>query len=255
MEKMPVLFIGHGSPMNALEDNPFTDNWQNTASRLPRPAAILCVSAHWYTHGSRIMDEAHPKMVYDMYGFPDELYRIQYKAEGAPLLAHETKNLISRAVTVDNSWGFDHGAWSVLHRMFPAADIPVYQLSVDMNADAQTHFAIGQELRSLREQGVLILGSGNVVHNLGRINWSMKGGQPWAVEFDNYIIGKIKSREYNDVIHYESAGESSRLAFPTPDHFFPLLYVLGASDQDDRLTVFNDSCIMGSMSMTCYLFE
>ncbi len=254
MEKMPVLFIGHGSPMNAIEDNLFTDNWQQTALRLPRPRAILCISAHWYTHGTRIMDEDHPKMIYDMYGFPDELYRVQYKAEGAPLLAHETKKLMKRDVSIDNSWGYDHGAWSVLRRMFPAADIPVFQLSVDMNADAKTHFTIGQELKSLRDQGVLIVGSGNVVHNLGRINWNMKGGQPWAVEFDSYIIGKIRTREFDDVIHYESAGESSKLAFPTPDHFFPLLYVLGASDPDDRLTVFNDSCTMGSMSMTCFQF-
>jgi len=255
MTRMPVLFVGHGSPMNAVEDNQFTDNWEKYALVIPKPAAILCVSAHWYTRGSRIMDEAHPRMVYDMYGFPEELYQVQYPAAGAPGLAHETTQLIQREVVIDNSWGFDHGTWSVLHRMFPAADIPVYQLSVDMNAPAQTHFQIGRELAALREKGVLTLGSGNVVHNLGRISWGMEGGQPWAVEFDNYIKGKISKREFQDVIHYETAGASAKMAFPTPDHFYPLLYILGASDDTDKLTIFNDSCVMGSMSMTCFLFE
>lgn len=255
MVKMPVLFIGHGSPMNALKDNQYTDNWITIARQIPRPEAILFISAHWYTHGSRITDEAHPRMVYDMYGFPEELYRIEYKAAGAPALAHEVKSLIQRDAAIDNSWGLDHGAWSVLHRMFPEADIPVFQLSVDMNADARTHFQIGKELGSLRDKGVLILGSGNVVHNLGRISWDMAGGQPWAEEFDNYIKAQIEAGDYKNVIDYQSAGESSRLAFPTPEHYFPLLYVLGASEAEDRLTIFNDSCIMGSMSMTCYLFE
>lgn len=253
-QKMPALFIGHGSPMNAIEDNDYTRNWARIAHEIPKPEAILSVSAHWYTTGSRITDEVHPKMVYDMYGFPDELYRVAYTAKGSPELAHLTKELITNKVLIDNSWGYDHGTWSVLNKMYPEADIPVYQLSVDSSASAATHFQIGQEISALREKGVLIVGSGNVVHNLQKINWSMAGGYPWAVDFDHYIKGKIINQQYQDVIHYENAGKSSELAFFTPEHFYPLLYVLGAIKEDDRVSIFNDSCVLGSMSMTSYLF-
>jgi 4,5-DOPA dioxygenase extradiol len=252
---MPVLFVGHGSPMNAIEDNEYSKNWSKIASRIPRPEAILSVSAHWYTPGSRITDAANPKMVYDMQGFPDELYRVRYDAPGSPELAHSTIQLMSRTVDIDNSWGCDHGTWSVLCRMYPKADIPVYQLSVDSSSGSREHFRIGQEIGSLREKGILIFSSGNVVHNLSYISWNMTGGFPWAVEFDTYIKEKIVAKEYQKVIHYEQAGKSSELAFYTPEHFYPLLYVLGAARSEDRLTVFNDSCTMGSLSMTCYLFE
>ena len=255
IKKMPVLFIAHGTPMNAIEDNEYTRNWTKIASEIPKPKAILAVSAHWYTSGSRITDEAKPKMVYDMFGFPDELYKVQYNAKGSPELAHLTKNLIKRDVKIDNSWGYDHGTWSVLCKMYPKANIPVYQLSVDSSASAETQFQIGQEISSLREKGVLIVGSGNVVHNLSRISWGMEGGLPWAVDFDNYIKDKIIKRQYEDVINYKSAGKSSELAFYTPDHFYPLLYVLGASREEDKLSIFNDSCTLGSLSMTCYLFQ
>lgn len=254
-KKMPALFVGHGSPMNAIEDNEYTGNWAKIAVKIPRPEAILAVSAHWVTNGTRIMDEANPKMVYDMYGFPDELYKVEYKAKGSVELAHLTKNLIKSDVKIDNSWGYDHGTWSVLCKMYPEADIPVFQLSLDNNASAEAHFRIGREISTLREKGVMILGSGNVVHNLSRINWGMKGGQPWADEFDGYIRDKIINREYQDVINYRQAGKSSELAFYTTEHFNPLLYILGASREDERLTIFNDSCTMGSLSMTCYLFE
>lgn len=254
-DKMPLLFVGHGSPMNAIEDNKFTENWAKIATQLPKPEAILSISAHWYTSETKIMDDENPKMVYDMYGFPDELYRVQYGAKGAPELAHMTKDLITENVKIDNTWGYDHGTWSVLHRMYPDAKIPVFQLSINRNASAQTHFRIGQEINSLRKKGVLIMGSGNVVHNLARVDFDIEGGFPWAIQFDNYIKGKIIDRQFDDVINYKSAGKSSELAFYTPDHYYPLLYILGASDIDDKLTVFNDSCTMGSMSMTCYLFE
>ncbi len=252
---MPVLFVGHGSPMNAIEDNLYTKVWEEIALRIPRPEAILSVSAHWYTNGSRITDAEQPKTIYDMYGFPDELYQVTYPSPGAPELAHITKRLISRDVQIDNSWGIDHGTWSVLHKMYPKADIPVYQLSLDSNAGTETHFRIGQEISTLREKGVLLFASGNVVHNLSKINWGMKTGYPWAVEFDDYIKNKISNRQYQDVLNYELAGDSSELAFYTPDHFYPLLYVLGASKAEDRLSVFNHSCTMGSLSMTSYLFE
>jgi len=255
IKKMPALFIGHGTPMNAIEDNEYTRNWLKMAGEFPKPKAILAISAHWYTNGSKITDDAQPKMIYDMYGFPDELYKVVYGAPGAPELAHLTKNLIKRDVKIDKSWGLDHGTWSVLCKMYPEEDIPVYQLSVDSSASAETHFKIGQEISSLREKGVLILGSGNVVHNLSEIGWEIEGGHPWADDFDNYIKNKIISRENKDVIDYKSAGKSSELAFYTPDHYFPLLYVLGASKEDDKLTIFNDSRTLGSLSMTSYLFK
>lgn len=194
-------------------------------------------------------------MVYDMYGFPDELYRLVYNPKGSTELAHLTKDLIEKNVQIDNSWGIDHGIWSVLCKMYPRADIPVYQLSIDSSASAEVHFQIGQEISALREKGVLIFGSGNVVHNLSKIDWNMKGGHPWAVDFDNYIKDKIIKKQYQDVINYKNAGKSSELAFFTPEHFYPLLYILGASNDEDRLSIFNDSCAMGSLSMTSYLFE
>lgn len=251
---MPVLFVGHGSPMNALEENEFTKNWVKMAQLIPRPKAILSISAHWYTDGTRITDAANPRTVYDMYGFPKELYQIEYQAPGAPELAHQAKSLIQRETIIDNSWGLDHGTWSVLHQMYPAADIPVLQLSIDKNADAETHYKIGKELKVLREQGVLIFASGNVVHNLRMVDWNMDKGYSWAEEFDEYVKEKILHKEYEDVIHYARAGQSSQMAFPTPDHFYPLLYTLGAAGDSDQLKVFNESCVMGSLSMTSYLF-
>jgi 4,5-DOPA dioxygenase extradiol len=254
-KRAPAIFIGHGSPMNAIEDNSFTKAWESLAAELPRPEAILVVSAHWYTEGTRISDADRQKMVYDMYGFPEELYAVKYPAPGSPETARAAKDLISRNAETDNSWGLDHGAWSVLKRMYPNADIPAFQLSVDMDADAETHFRIGDEIGALRDRGVMILGSGNVVHNLSRVSWEMGGGFPWAVDFDGYIKEKILERRYSDVADYASAGPSSLLAFTTPDHFFPLLYALGASREDDALTVVNDACVMGSLSMTCYAFK
>ena len=254
-KRMPAMFIGHGSPMNAIEDNAYVRVWEELTEKIEKPKAILSVSAHWVTNGTRINDAEKPKMIYDMYGFPEELYRVVYDAPGSPESAHETMKLVGRNVRIDNSWGIDHGTWSVLCKMYPKADIPVYQLSLDRNASAEAHYKIGQDISALREKGVLIIGSGNVVHNLSRINWGMEKGYPWAVEFDAYIMENIIKKQYENVINYEKAGESSKLAFFTTEHFNPLLYVLGASKEDDRLSVFNNSCLMGSMSMTCYLFE
>lgn len=255
MDKMPAMFIGHGSPMNAIDDNEYTRNWEKIAKQFPKPKAILAISAHWYTEGTRITDEESPKMVYDMYGFPDELYKIVYKAKGMPQLAHATKDLIKEDVKIDNSWGIDHGIWSVLCRMYPDADIPVYELSVDRTAKAETHFKIGQEISALREKGVLILGSGNVVHNLSMLDYEINGGYTWAAEFDNYIKDKILNKQFRDVIDYKTMGKASKLAFSTPEHFYPLLYVLGASNEDDKLSIINDQCIWGALSMTSYIFN
>ena len=255
MQKMPALFVGHGSPMNAIEDNQYTKAWEEIAGTITRPEAILSVSAHWFTQGTRITDADKPQVVYDMYGFPDALYRVVYQPDGAPASAREAQRLLGSAVKTDNAWGIDHGTWSVLCRMYPKADIPVFQLSVDAGAGAETHFRLGRELSALREKGVMILGSGNVVHNLSRVNWDMEDGYPWAVEFDAYIKNKIVAGQYEDVVDYGKAGKTAALAFTSPDHFDPLLYVLGASDKADKLTVFNDTCTLGALSMTCYLFE
>lgn len=255
MQRMPALFIGHGSPMNAIEENQFVKQWKVIGNKIPRPEAILSVSAHWFTKGTRITDAQAPNTVYDMYGFPDELYRIVYNAKGSPHFAHLTQTMVNRNVMIDNSWGYDHGTWSVLHRIYPSADIPVFQLSIDRDAPAGEHYKIGQQLSRLREQGVLIFGSGNIVHNLHRVNWQMKGGYSWAEEFDTYIKNNILERKDENIINYQKAGTSSTLAFTTLDHFAPLLYVLGALEQKESITVFNDSCTLGSLSMTSYLFE
>lgn len=253
MQKMPVLFVGHGSPMNAIEDNQYTRGWKEIASKIPEPKAILSISAHWYTDGIKILDDKNPKMTYDMYGFPRELYEIRYNSPGAPELAHATRDILGQDVKIDNSWGYDHGTWSVLHVMYPEAKIPVYQLSIDRNKDAAGHFKLGQRISSLREKGVLIIGSGNVVHNLSEVNFSMEGGYRWAEEFDSFIKANILKRNFDRVIHYQQAGRSAELSFWTPDHFNPLMYILGASTDGDEITVFNDSCMMGALSMTSFL--
>jgi len=252
--KMPVLFVGHGSPMNAIEDNRYAKTWKEIGKDIIRPEVILSVSAHWYTNGTLVSDTVDPKTVYDMYGFPDELYRVKYPVKGSPETARRILELAGSSVKVDNTWGIDHGTWSVLCRMFPEADIPVLQLSVDSHAHAETHYELGKRLTPLRDSGVLILGSGNVVHNLGMINWSMDGGESWAEEFDKHIKDNILKGKHQDIMNYDRAGASARLAVPTPDHFYPLLYVLGASKPDDKVTIFNESCVMGSLSMTSYLF-
>lgn len=253
-DKMPVLFVGHGSPMNAVEDNEYTREWERVAKLIPTPTAILAISAHWCTDGTRIIDEEYPKMIYDMYGFPEELYKIEYKSKGSPEFAKLTKELVQKEIKSDYNWGYDHGTWSVLHRMYPKADIPVYQLSIDRNAEAQTHYQLGKELQKLREQGVLIFGSGNVVHNLRLVDWSVEKGFAWAEEFDVYIKDNVQKRNFDDVIQYKKAGQAAQKSFTTPEHFYPLLYVLGASKDSDKLMVFNDSCTLGSLSMTSYMF-
>jgi 4,5-DOPA dioxygenase extradiol len=253
MNRMPVLFVGHGSPMNAIEDNPFSEQWKRLGERLPRPQAILSVSAHWFTKGIRVTDAPTPRMVYDMYGFPDELYRVTYPAPGSPRFAGIAQTLLG--AQIDNAWGLDHGSWSVLRHLYPNADVPVFQVSVDGLSSADGHFAMGRRLRALREQGVLVMGSGNVVHNLAKADGNMTGGYPWAETFDRYIRNNVLNHSAESVIRYENAGASSSFAFTSMDHFAPLLCALGASDEGDHITVFNDARVFGALSMTSYLFE
>ncbi len=252
--KMPVLFIGHGSPMNAIEENEFTETWKVLGKNLPRAKAILTISAHWYSEGTRTSDSNNPRMIYDMYGFPKELYELKYLAKGSPELSSQLERVLGERLIIDNGWGIDHGTWSVLSHMYPEADIPVVQLSINHQAPAKEHYEIGKALRFLREEGVLILGSGNIVHNLSLINWQMEGGYPFAHDFDEYIKSNILDRNHDAVIYHERTGESAEKAFYTPDHYFPLLYALGASDLSDEIEVFNEKCLMGSMSMTGYRF-
>ena len=253
---MPVLFIGHGSPMNAIEDNEYTRSWRSIAERIPKPEVILSISAHWFTKGTKVMNQEKPKTIYDMYGFPKELYEVIYNSQGSPGIAKVSKELISKETEYDNSWGIDHGTWSVLVHMYPDRDIPVFQISIDANAPSEAHYKIGKELRSLREKGVLIFGSGNIVHNLRLVDWHKENtGFDWAYEFDNYIYENIKTKNHNNIMNYNKLGEIAKLAVPTPDHFYPLLYTLGALDEEDKVSVFNKSCVLGSLTMTSYLWE
>ncbi len=253
---MPVIFAGHGSPMNAIEQNEYTENWRNLAGKIPKPETILSISAHWYTHGTRIMNSESPETIYDMYGFPEKLYQVVYRPPGSTHFAGISKELISRQTGFDNTWGIDHGTWSVLVHMYPNGDIPVFQISIDGNAPPEEHYRIGRELSALRNEGVLIFGTGNIVHNLRRVDWNMGNkGFDWAYEFDDFIHRNIMSKNHGDILKYKDAGDIAKLAVPTPDHFYPLLYILGASSEEDKVTCYNKSSELGSITMTGYLFE
>jgi 4,5-DOPA dioxygenase extradiol len=255
--KMPVLFMGHGSPMNALEDNEFTSNWEKTASQLPRPKAILCVSAHWLTRGTHVTAMAKPPTIHDFGGFPAELFAVKYSAPGDPVLAEETRRAIKGTqVVADHDWGLDHGAWSVLKRMYPKADVPVVQLSIDYDRPPQWHYDLGRELAPLREKGVLILASGDMVHNLRRVAFERIGeayGFDWALEAQAKFNKLIQARDHAPLIDYPSLGEAVRLSVPTPDHYYPLLYALALQGKGDEASIFNDKAVGGSVTMTSVL--
>ncbi|MCK9170531.1 MAG: 4,5-DOPA dioxygenase extradiol [Treponema sp.] len=251
--RMPVLFVGHGSPMNAVENNEFTETWQTLSGNISRPSAILSVSAHWFTDGERIQTAPRPRQVYDMYGFPQELYNVRFPATGKPELAEKVQKLVHTPVSADNSWGIDHGTWSVLCRMYPDADIPVVQLSVNRSASLQDQFELGRELLPLRDDGILILASGNIVHNLGMIDWDKQDGFGWADSFDGTVRDAVLSGNVQSIMNAASSGKDARRAVPTPDHFMPLLYALGASG-GDKPVVFNDARTLGSLSMTGFVF-
>ena len=256
MSKMPVVFMGHGSPMNAIEDNDYSRTWRSIAERIPKPEVIISISAHWFTKGTKIMNEEAPRTIYDMYGFPKELYEVVYNSPGSPSVAKISKELISKKTEYDNSWGIDHGTWSVLVHMYPDREIPVFQISIDSDAPPEMHYKIGRELRSLREKGVLIFGTVNIVHNLRLVDWNMGNeGFDWAYEFDEYIHENIIKKNHNNILKFNEIGNIAKLAVPTPDHFYPLLYVVGASDEEDKVSIFNKSCELGSLTMTSYLWE
>lgn len=254
--KMPVLFLGHGSPMNAIEENEFVEGWRNTAGTLPRPEAILCVSAHWETRGTFVTAMEKPKTIHDFGGFPEELYKVQYPAPGSPELAQQITELITSAkVGSDERWGLDHGCWSVVKHLYPAADIPVVQLSLDYSGDAQYHYNLAKQLAPLRERGVLITGSGNIVHNLRMVAWDKLDADEYAYDWAETAMMKMKEYILNDchsqLINYRSQGREFELAIPTPEHFLPLLYVLALKEKNEKVTLFNEKAVGGSLAMTC----
>jgi len=252
---MPVIFIGHGSPMNAIEDNEYTKGWKEITNFIPKPVAILSISAHWVTNGTKVSILENPKTIYDFYGFPQELYNVEYKAKGSSEIAFKTIELLDGIAVADSSWGLDHGTWSVLHVMYPNANIPVYQMSIDMNATPKELFQIGKKLKSLRDNNILIMGSGNIVHNLGIMDYSMNDGFKMAIEFNDYITEKIEQRDFENIFNYKNLGDAARLAVPTTEHFDPLLYVLGATNDSDKVTIFNKSYMAGSLAMTSFVFS
>lgn len=246
---MPALFVGHGSPMNAIDDNEFTRSWAEVAASLPSPRAILCVSAHWETDGTRVTAMDWPRTIHDFGGFPRQLFEVKYPAPGSSELAGLVQETAYEVpVQLDFDWGLDHGAWSVLYRMFPNADIPVVQLSLDRGREPAFHYDLGKRFRSLRRKGVLIVGSGNIVHNLRMIAWQ-DVAYDWAIEIDQKIQRAILSRDHDSLIHYEALGEAARLAVPTNEHFLPLLYALGLQDEEDDVAFFADRVTLGSISM------
>jgi len=250
-DKFPALFLGHGSPMNVLEENAFTQSWEQLATTLPQPRAILCISAHWETHGTRVGSMEHPNTIYDFSGFPKPLYEITYPAPGDPQLAHNIQTLVGdERVQLDDQWGLDHGSWAVLIRMYPKADIPVLQLSLDRKLQPREHYDLGRKLKPLREQGVLVLGSGNIVHNLGRMDPTPNTpAYDWAVEFDEKIKTFLKSRDHESLIDYTSLGEIARLSAPTPEHYLPLLYIAALQDDRDTVTFPIEGMDLRSVSM------
>lgn len=253
--KMPVLFIGHGSPMNGIEDNAFSKTWAKLGAEMPKPKAVLVVSAHWLTNGTHITAMEAPKTIHDFGGFPQALFDVQYPAPGSPELALETSKLItSTSVGLDHDWGLDHGTWTVVRHMYPNADIPVLQLSIDYSKPPQYHYDLAKELSALRKKGVLIIGSGNMVHNLRMVAWDKLNepefGYDWAQEINQVFKEKIVAGDAQSLIQYERLGSAAKLAIPTPDHYYPLLYTLGLQDKTDAIDFFNDKAVGGSLTMT-----
>ena len=255
--RMPALFVGHGSPMNGIENNTFTSGWENIAAQIPRPTAILSISAHWLTEGTFVHVAQKPRTIHDFWGFPKELYELSYPCPGAPLFAEATKQeMAPERIKDDLNWGIDHGTWIVLHRMYPKADIPVFQMSIDISKQSQFHYNLGKGLSFLRERGVLIMGSGNIVHNLGRIDFSDSAETyDWAQEFDAIACKHIINKNHAELIHYDKLGHSAALAIPTPDHYWPLLYTLGLQQDAETASFPVEGMAHGSISMRSVLIR
>ena len=252
---MPVIFMGHGSPMNGIEDNEFSRQWAQMGKVIPMPAAVLVVSAHWFSNGTQITAMDFPQTIHDFGGFPKALFDVQYKAPGNVALAKETASFIrSTQVLLDHDWGLDHGAWTVLKHMYPAANIPVLQLSIDYTKDPKYHYDLAKQLYALRKKGVLILGSGNMVHNLRMVAWDKINepgfGFDWALKMNETFKQLINNGDHTALIHYEKLGQAAKLAIPTPEHYLPLLYTLALKGTRDSIFFFNDKAVAGSLTMT-----
>lgn len=250
--RMPVMFVGHGNPMNAITDSTFARQWEKIGKGLA-PTAILCISAHWETRGTLVTAMQEPRTIHDFGGFPDELFRVQYSAPGNPELAADLSESTHRSILLDHEWGLDHGAWSVLRRMFPKAVIPVLQLSLDVGKSPAQHIAVARELSTLRDRGVLIIGSGNIVHNLARVQW--RSGKPleWAEEFDALSKKLITARDLSALASYQSLGTAASLSIPTPEHYLPMLYTLALVGNNEDLVFFNEQIDLGSVSMRSFM--
>jgi 4,5-DOPA dioxygenase extradiol len=254
-EKMPSLFIGHGSPMNAIEENQFVEGFRKIALEIEKPKAILCISAHWYTKGTKVTAVEMPKTIHDFSGFPEALYQVNYPAKGSPELASATRSMLEPIpVALDDTWGLDHGAWSILKHLYPDATIPVVEMSIDYTKPAPYHFELAQKLKSLRHRGVLIIGSGNMIHNLGLVDWKNfekdNYGYDWALEARETLNEYILNTNYAPLVDFKKLSQAVNLAIPTPDHYLPLLYTLGLREKEDNTTLFNDKLLAGSISMT-----
>ena len=254
-ERMPVLFLGHGSPMNAIEENQFVRGFREISKKIPTPNAILCISAHWFTKGTFVTSGEIQKTIHDFYGFPPDLFAVQYPAKGNPELAKETVELLSPNPVIEtDSWGLDHGAWSVIRHLYPEANIPVIQMSIDYTKSAQYHFELAEKLSKLRDKGILIIGSGNIVHNLRLIDWrninTVGAGWDWAIEARAKTNEWILDGNYQNLINFEKQGTALQNAVPTPDHYLPLIYTLGLKKKTEEISLFNDELIGGSLSMT-----
>jgi 4,5-DOPA dioxygenase extradiol len=258
---MPVLFIGHGNPLNAIENNEFSKGWEDIAKEIPHPDSILCISAHWETWGPMVTASDKPETIHDFGGFPEALYRVKYPAAGSTKLANQVKKAIkSCKVTADNERGLDHGCWSVLKRMYPKADVPVVQLSLDQALSGPEHYKMAKELASLREEGVLIIGSGNIVHNLYLVelhgeDFNEEFGFDWAIKANDLVKKLIVNEEFEKLADYKSLGKAINLAAPTPEHFLPVLYPLALKRKGEEIMFFNDRAIAGSLTMTSFIIR
>ena len=254
-DTMPVLFMGHGNPMNAIEENEFVTGFRTVAREIPAPNAILCISAHWETRGTFVTAMEMPRTIHDFVGFPKALYEVEYPAPGSPALAAATSALITQTtVEHDYQWGLDHGAWSVIKHLYPNADVPVVQMSLDYTQPARYHYELAKELSALRQKGVLIIGSGNMVHNLGMVEWrklnEIDYAYDWAAEVRIKMNNFILNDDHQSLIDYQSNGKAFQLAIPTPEHYLPLLYAMALKEKNDKITLFNDKAIAGSLTMT-----
>lgn len=259
-EKMPVLFLGHGSPMNAIEENEFVRGFRAVGKEIQKPKAILCISAHWETKGTFVTAMENPRTIHDFGGFPKALFDVEYPALGSPEIAKETQKIITKTdVGLDEKWGLDHGAWSVIKHMYPNADVPVIQMSIDYSKPASYHFELAKELAALRNKGVLIVGSGNMVHNLRMVAWDKLQGEPYAYDWAEEANTKMKSYllngDFKSLVNYDKQGKAFELAIPTPEHYLPLIYTLGLKEDKDDISIFNDQPVGGSLTMTSVKFD